>query len=519
MPVSVKGNQRRPTLARLVVHALAWGVVLLTAAPAAAAWTRMSSPHFSFVGDASERQMRAIAQRLERFRAVMARLLTDGDIHSGVPTVVVVFRNDRSFTPFKPVFDGKPVSVAGYFVGTGDIRYIAVNAEQDVGAYGVIFHEYTHALLADAIGRPPAWLDEGLAGFYETFDLNAADRSAVLGVPNAAHLRRLQSTPLLPVAKLVDVDKGSALYNSDEQRSLFYAQSWALVHYLTFADASRASRLQRYMSAIRQGESPSDAFMEIFGADVVGIDADLQRYVVSQSLKVARVDASETAGDDPEPKTESIGDHEAAGYLGDMLARLGRTTAAREYLEGALAARPEAALATGALGQLELDAGNLERASMLLERAAALAPNSAVVQGAFGRALVAQGERGGPDADARYERARSVLAHAVDLEPSNVPAAVMLAALEMIRENGGDRPVTLMRRVVRSVPGRENYRLMLARALAMAGEYQEASELLAGLASRGSTADMRAAAGELLAQVTAVASAPRSGAGADPRPR
>src|SRR3954471_1145180 len=89
----------------------------VVAAPATAwaRWTRLASDHFVFIGDVPDRDMRDIAQRLEEFREVVSRVFSEDTTPSPVPTTVIVFQNDRSFTPFKPVFQGKPVAVAGYF--------------------------------------------------------------------------------------------------------------------------------------------------------------------------------------------------------------------------------------------------------------------------------------------------------------------------------------------------------------------------------------------------------------------
>lgn len=69
-------------------------VLCLAPATASAAWVRLTTPHFVLVGDAAERQMRDIAQRLEQFRDVVGRVFSDDTTHSPVPAVVVVFQND-----------------------------------------------------------------------------------------------------------------------------------------------------------------------------------------------------------------------------------------------------------------------------------------------------------------------------------------------------------------------------------------------------------------------------------------
>ena len=57
----------------------------------------------------------------------------------------MVFKNDGSFKPYKPLYNGKPANLSGYFQPGQDENVIAL----DIGAneqrrMSVIFHEYTH---------------------------------------------------------------------------------------------------------------------------------------------------------------------------------------------------------------------------------------------------------------------------------------------------------------------------------------------------------------------------------------
>jgi hypothetical protein len=63
----------RTSSGQLVVVAL----ILASGLPGRAAprWTRLQTDNFLFVGDAPERQIRQVAQRLEQFREVMSRIL------------------------------------------------------------------------------------------------------------------------------------------------------------------------------------------------------------------------------------------------------------------------------------------------------------------------------------------------------------------------------------------------------------------------------------------------------------
>jgi hypothetical protein len=139
---------------RVLVLALSFA---LLGAEAHAEWTRLRSPNFVFSGDASERQIRRVAQQLEQFREVMARALPDAAVGSPAPIVVIVFANDRSFTPYKPRFQGRPIEVAGFFQGGQDLNFIAINGDLDAFALRTVFHEYSHFLLSSTLGAVPVW--------------------------------------------------------------------------------------------------------------------------------------------------------------------------------------------------------------------------------------------------------------------------------------------------------------------------------------------------------------------------
>lgn len=475
--------------------------MLAVSTDAWAKWTRLSSEHFVFVGDASERSMRNIAQRLEQFRDVAGRVLSDGIVMSPVPTVVVVFENAKSLEAFTPLFQGRPVRVAGYFVGMEDANVMAVNAEQDTDAYGVIFHEYAHFLSGNAYGPTPPWVSEGLAELYETFQVDG-ERSAMIGRPSGPNLALLQGvSTLIPVADLIAVGHDSPMYNEGNRRGVFYAESWALVHYLSFGSKERQGQLRAYLIAIRDGIPPAEAFAHAFGADTTALDRELRRYIQAFAFNALRFQFDEKLVAITATPTQALPDADVSGYLGDLLARLNRTDDARAYLKKAIDANAGAARAIGALGLLELRAGNEAVALPLLDKAASLAPDEGTLLAAYGRVLARLADRGRGDADELYEKAHGVLTRALQRQPENAPAMVSLAEVEMGRGVDTARAVTLMQAAIKAAPGREEYRLMLAQALAVNGDYQGASTILGMLVARGSRQDVRDAARQALGRV------------------
>jgi hypothetical protein len=92
-----------------------------------------------------------------------------------------------------------------------------------------LMHEYLHRVTQANLGDAPAWLDEGLSEFWSTLKIER-DGNRV-GGPVSRHVNTLRSQRLIPLAELMKVERGR--YDALGGRlGLFYAQSWALVHYL-----------------------------------------------------------------------------------------------------------------------------------------------------------------------------------------------------------------------------------------------------------------------------------------------
>src|SRR5215213_3836295 len=202
----MKSHHTRPPFARAVAAAL----FLLLAAQAAAAakdtWTSVRSQNFFLVGNASEKEIRQVATRLEQFREVFTKLLTKVNFNTPVPTTVVVFKNDGAYKPFKPVADGKTVEVGGYFQSGEDVNYITLTPERAGGAenpYGTVYHEYTHLLVNNSLGPGQAapWFNEGLAEYYSTFAVED-DRKVHLGRLIDYHIYLLREQKMIPLSQL-----------------------------------------------------------------------------------------------------------------------------------------------------------------------------------------------------------------------------------------------------------------------------------------------------------------------------
>src|SRR5438093_13711489 len=100
---------------------------LVRPADAADKWLSVRSRNFLVIGNANEPDIRRVGRYLEEFRSAFAMMFPKVEQTSSVPTTIVVFKNDESFVPYKPVYDGKPANAVAYFQPGEDVNYSAVS--------------------------------------------------------------------------------------------------------------------------------------------------------------------------------------------------------------------------------------------------------------------------------------------------------------------------------------------------------------------------------------------------------
>ena len=486
-------------IARLLI-----AIVLLACVPAdaSAKWTRLRSPNFLLVGEATEGRIRRTAERLERFREMLARVLPDAAAVSSAPTVVVVFPDSHAFAPFVP--PGRSRDLVGFSVSWEDINYIALNAGRAELADSIVFHEYTHLLMGDTLGDIPLWVNEGLAELYATFQEDRDGRGALVGAGRGYHLSLLRSRTLIPIAKLIAIDDKSPEYDESTRRGMLYAQSWALMHYLTFGPAARQSQLTTYLANLTRGQPSVRAFVEAFGSDFEPLDQELGQYVRLFSLPSKRVEFSEKIGIDTSLGGEELDDLEGQIYLGDLLVRVGRVDDARRHLKRILDKAPMRARAIAAVGLIELEAGRVDEAIALLERAAGLAPEDASIASMFGRALMARLQQSTPGSSqftATLAQARKTLDRATTLDAAAAHTFAMLGYVILLSGTDPAIAASHLSAAVRMAPTRQAYQMRLAEALLRDRQFDRASSYLGPLAEGARSPEIREAARKLLGTV------------------
>lgn len=453
-------------------------------------WLRIDTPHFHVMGDAGPRALAQVAVRMEQLHTLLGVLTT---VDERAPdTTVLVFRDAASYRPFQPAYNGVLVDVAGYFQ-PGPMNYITLLATQERETHSVVFHEYVHLMLDRQGARVAPWLDEGLAEFYSTFELADGGRTAVIGTLIQSHLWTMQRA-MLPLEQLARVTHDSPLYNERNPATVFYAESWSLVHYLQLGrNRFYAAKFAPFAAALQRGVPFAEACQQELGVTVTALEEELKRYVEKRLLLRASIPLPAAfeplAGAPSTPMPEA----DVHAVLGDLLRRLGGRRDAVTHLEHALAVDATQSLALAAMAQLHAAAGRQDEA-----RAFALRPaGKPTFQSEFYRAEALDAAPGG--AAAQGPAIEAALRQAIRLNPSFAPAQVALS------KQLDDDPATLaeartlVNAAIRLAPAHDEYRLQLARVQLLAGETAAARRVLGPLAARGSMPWVKQSAREYLA--------------------
>lgn len=116
----------------------------------------------------------------------------------------------------------------------------------------ILAHEGLHQYLEVTRGKNiPAWLNEGLACYFESFDVDTANRALFRPEKNTLRIPALREAlvaqTLIPLREILSTNAGIAVQQSSTHVQNYYAQEWSLVLFLM-----RDSQDNLYRDAFRQ---------------------------------------------------------------------------------------------------------------------------------------------------------------------------------------------------------------------------------------------------------------------------
>ena len=451
---------------------LALFAVILTAS-AADKWTKVQSKNFLLVGNANENQIREVAENLELFRTAYSRFFTLQERAASVGTIVVVFKTDDSFRPYKPLYQGRPANIAGYFQGGQDVNYIALSA--DIKTPRVIYHEYVHQLMSDNLASLPPWFQEGFAECFSTLEIEGKDKKIRMGRAIGEHVGLLSQRRFMPLEQLFAVTQESKEYNEEEKQGLFYAESWALVHYMMLGPKDRRDKFLEFLNGLNKGTSAPAVFQQVFQTDLPSFQKVFEAYILQQQSWPAMEISSPGRLDRKRDMTaKTLSESQAEFYLGDLLLHSSRIPEGEVHLRNAVRLDPMLADAQSGMGRLLLRQNKETEAMAYLRRATELDPKNYLTHYYYASSIQS---RNRTQTEEDWSRARSELLKAIELAPQFVAATEMLANMNLSRNAEMTQTVDLLRKARVFAPGNDNLTVMLAFALLRTSERESARGL------------------------------------------
>lgn len=505
-------NSKRVARSLVAVLCLACAGVLCTRAEAAGNnWRRVRSENFVVISNASDREARQGAARLEELRAIFSRLQGQDSFDVCLPVTVILFQNDGDYEFFKPMYRGDlRREVAGYFLFSPDINYITLSLEVERrrDPHSVLFHEYVHALVRNNYAGAPLWLNEGLAQYYSGFELSKDRRRVNLGRQLTHRLDSLARDEFLPLETLLSVESSSSHYQQHDLHPAFYAQSWALVHYLlNDAGGALQAQLARYLELVGAGKTVEESFREAFKVDFKHMESELRAYVrAARYMERSETFAEPVPHGDAKLESRALTDAEVQAALGDLLLHAGRADDAEEYLTRALKWDANLAAAHSSLGLLRLKQDRLSEAKAHLERAINVEPENYLAHFYYADVL----RREGLDTEltvtgyaATTRLIRAELKRVIELAPNFLEAYALIGLIDLERSPQVEETFALLKRAAALAPKRQEFNLLLAQLHLRLEAFARARQILEPLARDPRSARTRAEAQALLERVAA----------------
>jgi predicted Zn-dependent protease len=433
-------------------------------------WLRVETDHFVFFSNANERNTRRIAVNLERLRGVLTQLTPGSVLASERPIYLYVFDGNVAMTPYKPLYEGKPANVAGFFFTRPEATYMVMQAEAGEDVERILYHEFLHYVLGNNYGSLPPWFNEGMAELYSTFKSN--DQNAEIGRPVADHIRTLREGNMIPLSQLFAVERGSKDYNEGYRQGIFYAQSWALVHYLLLGNPERRGPTLQFFQEVAQGKPAPEAFNRAFQGNQAQIEKELRDYVRRSLFNYVQVPvkpASEVA-----VRLEPLPRQETLTRLGDLLLdqrEPARLAEAEKHYRAALEAAPGYGPAQAGLCRVDSIAGRATAALACYEKAAQALPGDYAVQLQYARLLREQGTD-----EAGLAKAREALTRATALRPDSGEAWLELSATWEKSETFPPEAIRALENTFRLRPGDATVAEYLVLAYVRSGQRDKAAD-------------------------------------------
>jgi TPR repeat protein len=458
----------------LLLSALAIGGVAVRAG-AAETWVELKTAHFTVVTNAGEGTARSTANEFEQARAAFAKILPGMRVGQARPTLVLALRDEGTLRKWAPGYFVKGgIKVASGSAGGPDWEYLLLRtdlrpSDQNVTTNYNLYRSYLSLLLGDSSERRlPPWLSIGLS--YVLANTWVRDKEIAIGQPVPWEFQRFNSHGRLPLRTILDARYDSPLVKLEDQREVFDAQSYVLVHYLLFADRGvHLPQLSRFLELWLSGRSQDQALAEVFG-NLKALEDAQASYASTSILAYSRLQTDAKLTTERLP-TRVLSAAEVAGLRAGLQVAMGRPDEAQAAIREARTADERSPASYDAEGLLADRDHDKARAAEAYNRAIELGSTSAH---SYYRAAQLAWKPEHDAATLALQRQR--LERAIALNDSYASAHAYLAEV-LVAQGDGSAALESAKRAVALRPSEYYARLVAARALNLLGRTDDARQV------------------------------------------
>jgi hypothetical protein len=464
--------------------------VAVTGTQANAAWYEAKSKHFVIYANERPDELRAYAEKLERFDQAVRyiRQMDDPALTDAGRVKIFVLPDGDAIARLvgldyaAGMYETRASGSFAFVPRTMDVPYVGssqgiATLKSILQPQAIFFHEYSHHLqLQNASAVVPTWLAEGFAEFFASAEI-AKNGTVTIGKFPQYRWWGVHDRGSIPIEQMVGVTYDKKL--TGEQMEVLYARGWLLTDYLAMSD-SRKGQLTHYLEGIQSGMTPLESAKVAFG-DLKVLQHDMDAY--SRQLTAIDIDAKVIPIGDV--AIHPLGPGEAA--IMDVRIHSKRGVDQKTAPEVAAEARriatsyPSDPTVQGTLAEAEYDAKNYAAADAAADRALAADPNDVHALIYKGRALTAEA-RANPKL-ANWNGIRSWFLKANKLDTENAePLALYYDSFVAAGQQPTQNAVDALLYAVDLAP-RDNQVRMTAVALLLAQDkLQDAKAMLAPIA-------------------------------------
>ncbi len=400
-------------------------------------WTAVRGEGYSVITDAGAPTAQKMAHRLEQMRGLL------GGSTKLLPLRVVLLASDSLFSGLRP-----SDTSGGFYQSSADEDWIVVRWGRP-DSERAMSHELVHAFLEHSGPRRPLWLEEGLAEFYST--ALQESKHWIIGKPIENHVRVLNQNTWFGEREFFEARHDSPLRDESSRVGRFYAQSWAIVHYLLTTPGIR-EKTPALFTALGDGVPFARACEAVLGQRQGLLIEFARRAVERARFQTARIGADPATG--PAPPAGVLSSEEADSMLVSLALAAGRPGMASK-----------AARSPAQRGLLALRLGNIPEAEKLL--AEAVGDGSPDAAPYFELAMLLREGKREPD------RVAALLRQAIDRNPNHAEAHFILG-LRAAAAGDNEGAIDCYQRAAQILPRQANFWHALALTLERANRLPEA---------------------------------------------